>query len=228
MQIELVGSICVFLIFRLIRPKSLRIAVNVVATALFFLLLDNHDNFQGLQLFCCGMIIYDIQPFLMSSLKSDRVRNAVGLPLIVFGVAVAMWWVKRPELPSVQPLLVLLGLGRFQARQIAAVLTVLGVILAPKAKRFLSLPLFQFLGAISFPLYLVHSTIEVLLSGWPLVFLRGQMGELAAGALTLVATIGFSLIVSVVFLRLVERPAIQISSRVAKRFDMFKLNWRTA
>ncbi|MDE2240826.1 MAG: hypothetical protein KGJ73_12975, partial [Rhodospirillales bacterium] len=80
-------------------------------------------------------------------------------------------------------------------------------------------PVFQWLGRISFSLYLVH--MSVMISVGVAAYHAGMgHGALAAASLMVVATVSVSFCAALIFERLVDRPSIWLS-RAIKRVWKF-------
>jgi len=131
------------------------------------------------------------------------------------------YWVWSKRLPAVagtgsMVLLVMLGFGTGNPSIVTAGLTALLLAAAGvygTLARWLSGPVFQALGRISYSLYLLHvPTFTVVLALRTRV--RGAESE-AGGWLLCIVGVGATLGLSWVFHRLVEKPALSLSHRVA-------------
>lgn len=176
-----------------------------------------------LHLFMAGALLYDL-PRLVSWRPTALQGNVLGLLFILGGVVlprllailpgtVAWPFLFRAWLADVLPF------WRGDRFSTAAVLTVAGLCLAPSLRRLFSGPVFRFLGAISFPLYLTH--LPVLFSAVCLAFLTlaGWMSETSAALLAIVLGAALSLAVAALATLLVERPSLACSRRAGAWID---------
>jgi peptidoglycan/LPS O-acetylase OafA/YrhL len=225
MRVELIGSILVFALYRFIPKRSYRLALNLIGATVMFLTLGKHHPISGLQLFCCGMILYDLWPELKAIRDRAMRGNVIGFSLFALGMALAAWSADEPTFPSVAPLFDMLRpaieISRYEAYQTAAILALLGMLLAPACSRLFGSSLFRFLGLISFPLYLTHASIEVMITGHVFLWLQQSVSPLSAALILLIPNIALCILVAVLFLRLVEAPAIRISARSADWLPAF-------
>jgi len=113
---------------------------------------------------------------------------------------------------------------RFTAEEIGAILVVAAVAFTPFFHRPLSRGLFQWLGAISLPLYLVHSLVIMTVACGVFYLLESSAGYAIAAALGAASSIAISLILAAILTPIVERNAIGLSRRAGAYVDS---KWRS-
>lgn len=156
----------------------------------------------------------------LAGAPSSLRRTAIGIMLLCAYLAMLL----LHRLPGEVSFLLNHGLAiQFGAggvvNDIAALLLFFGVLILPVCRVLLCWPVFQWLGRISFSLYLVH--MSVMISVGVAAYHAGMgHGALAAASLMVVATVSVSFCAALIFERLVDRPSIWLS-RAIKRVWKF-------
>ena len=150
MPVELPGSFLIFALLAFIRWRWLRVAV-AAAVAIYIIGTAFYGYFTG---FLAGYLIAEL---LVAADRRDDLRRALA------GASSAGWIYLAATL-GCSICLQAAAFGRSQAdymltMNLIAVLVVLGVVLTGPARRWLAHPVSQFLGRISFGLYLTHLTV---------------------------------------------------------------------
>ncbi len=216
---EFEGSLLCYLLCRLLPDPRRR------ATASFLLLIGCGlaERLLPLHLFMAGALLHDL-PRLVAWRPSRGLGNAAGLLLVLGGVVL-------PRLLAILPgtvawpfllrawLAGALPFWRGDRFSTAAVLAVAGLCLAPLLQRLLARPVFRFLGAISFPLYLTHLPILFSAACFAFLWLAGRMAETPAALLTLAIGGGLALAVAALAARLIERPSLAAARRAGAWLD---------
>ncbi|GAC1366377.1 MAG: acyltransferase [Actinomycetota bacterium] len=168
-----------------------------------------------LTLFLIGFLAYVGRKALLG--RSGAGPAALGSGLITLG-AVA---VVGPDparlanlfrvLPGLTPLSTFALLN-----EVGAVLVFVGILLCPPARRLLSCPALEWLGTLSFSIYLTHFIVLASLAS--LVFsVLAPHGYALAVAVALLAGTAATLPVALLFERFVDRPATQFARRACGR-----------
>ncbi|MDE2516271.1 MAG: acyltransferase [Rhodospirillales bacterium] len=225
MPIEFAGSLALIAIFTAARrwrgPVPSRRQADWLLLFAAWLLRDRY-----LCLFAVGAGLYVLAPRPRQGIAGGIVCLLTGLVLgaVPYSAARGAFWdwlvAQAPIAPPVPPwprhfpgLVRLDGPGFWHAA--GAVLILLSFLLWPRLRSGLERPAAQFLGRVSFPLYLVH--VPLLLSGGCRVFLAAHAGGLsrAAAALTALAVFApLALGIATLAAALVEAPAIALSRRI--------------
>jgi peptidoglycan/LPS O-acetylase OafA/YrhL len=229
MKVELFGSLLVYLVWRVCPVRVWRMILCLLLSLGFFLLLKKHSSFQGLQLFPIGILIFDL---LIGSHKPSRRVNWnpwIGTLVLLIGLSLGGWLVKAPSLPGAYLLFTVIldrivNVKTFTAEEIGAVLVVAAVAFTPFFHRPLSRGLFQWLGAISLPLYLIHPLVIVTVACGVFFGLESSAGYAIAAALGAASSIAISLMLAAILTPIVERNAIGLSRRAAAYVDS---KWRS-
>ncbi len=224
MKVEIWGSLFVYLVWRLLPQWWMRVAVCVVTSILAAALLDEHSSLQGFQLFPLGVLIYEFS----QGERFLRFRDwplKVGIPVIVLGLLCGAARVKHPAFPTIDPLLDFIShpffgnVSKGSEHQIGAVLLVAGLAFTKRLYAPLSTRLAAFLGAISFPLYLVHQLIMVSIGCYLFAWTYDLFGMAGACAITIPAIIVLSLAAAMVLTWLVEMPSIFAAKLAGDRME---------
>ncbi|MGO4714959.1 acyltransferase family protein [Bradyrhizobium sp. 2TAF24] len=216
MQMELVGSVAIYVLFALFREAALRIVACLTIAVL--VMATRTEPFPYL-CFCGGALLY---------LRCDRLTAlppAAGTLLIAAGLLCA----GAPYAP-VMPggfyalpagLLAPLGLHVTSSWTLGSVLLVGGLIASPAAQQLLSTELPRFLGRISFSLYLVHFPLLGIL----LVQLYLQLGQgsTAATFACIALYLAAAIIAAVAFNAIVDEPAQRLSRIVGAAMPGLRL-----
>lgn len=212
MSYELAGSFIVFMLLALFGKVRRRWVVYAV-----FCLALGRDYYVA---FVMGVALCDLW---FNWPRGRQVLTRAGWPLLVLGLALAMW----P--PGATPGTLLYPLSRIsgpsvlapvpQLAQMAGAVCVLAAVLtlAPVARIFCSRPL-QYLGRISFALYLLHVLLLGSLSCIVFDALAEHLSYGASAALTFAVSLPVMFLVSSAFTRYVDDNAILLSTRCRDLF----------
>jgi peptidoglycan/LPS O-acetylase OafA/YrhL len=167
-------------------------------------------------LFLAGFAAYHSRTFLLP----QRLHPSIGCGVLLVGVLMATMlgtWACGTLLDFLAPVTV--GQagdpGRFRD-MLSAVVVMLGICLSPSLQLLLSAKPLLWLGRVSFSLYLVHLPILFSVGCWLFNTLASRLPLLEASTLTLLVILPLMLMVGSLFERFVDRPAIRLSSRVAR------------
>jgi peptidoglycan/LPS O-acetylase OafA/YrhL len=205
MPVELPGSFLIFALLAFIRWRWLRVAlaatvaVHNVGTAFY-------GYFSG---FLAGYLIAEL---LVAAERRDALRRELA-------AATSAGWIYLTAALVCSIGLQAAAFGASQAdymlaMNLIAVLVVLGVVLTGPARRWLTHPVSQFLGRISFGLYLTHLTVICSFSAalylatidaWPYGWVVALVGGLSL-PVALAVGYGFTLIIEEGLLPYVKRP----------------------
>jgi peptidoglycan/LPS O-acetylase OafA/YrhL len=190
MQIELFGSAYVFLAFALIGNKRLRIAAWIVFGAIHY-----SDYYC---LFAIGGLLYDLDDFLagLSQRFALPVNDQV-LNIFVFGIGMFLCAFPYIQLDMTDRWFSWLSTShKAQAWHMVGAPLLVGALLHTSSLQALfrhRIP--QFLGRISFVLYLIHIPVICSLTAWIAFAMRGTYYPylvLTAGAATIITVLSLS------------------------------------
>ncbi len=220
---EFEGSLLCYLLCRLLPDPRRR----ALATLLLLAGCGLAERALPLHLFMAGTLLHDA-PQLIAWRPSPRLGNAAGLLLILGGVVL-------PRLLAILPgtvawpfllrawLAAALPFWRGDRFTTAAAMTVAGLCLAPLLRSLLARPVFRFLGAISFPLYLTHLPVQFSAACFAFLWLAGRMAETPAALATMAVGATLALAVATLATRLIEQPSLAASRRAGIWLDRL---WR--
>jgi peptidoglycan/LPS O-acetylase OafA/YrhL len=207
MQLEFLGSFIVFttlLLFGRLRNRWIAYAL----LALFF----SGTYYIG---FVFGLAISDY--LFNSRLEVQRwLAKGAWIPLLVVSLFLGSYPVTSNQGTVFQGL----PIGwQFVAlvHSLAALGTICAVLASPLLQRGLQLRPVLFLGRVSYPLYLLHFLVLGSYTSYFFVVLAGQFGHKWATLLVLPPTFAILFIVSDIYSRYVDVPAIQLSGRIYQR-----------
>lgn len=227
MQIELAGSIGILLTCCAVKRLTSTVRTRKTAYIVLFsaLCLSLSESYLGL--FSAGALIRYALPVGYRPLNN---RPKLAMALFIFGmflgtvpVSQASWqifhifpnlWVPR-WMPWPAP-------GALFWHMIGAVLMVVVLQSSPPIQDFLKLRLCQWLGAISFPLYLIH--IPILMSLGSHIFLAGTavgLPYMLSAATALMIFASGALLSAHIFTLIIERQAIRFSGHIARIMQSF-------
>jgi peptidoglycan/LPS O-acetylase OafA/YrhL len=225
MHYEFEGSLlCYALCALLIRSARWRVTAEIVILIVCGLWLRT----VPLHLFMVGALLYEL-PRIFSRRPSTAMGNVIGLALILVGLLLPRILTLIPGLVS-WPFLIrywlsdLLPFWRGDRFATGAVLAVAGLCLAPALQHLLARPVFRFLGAISFPLYLTHLPVIFSAVCFAFLFLAGRLGQIPAALAAIALGLPLTILVATLAMHLVERPSLQISRGVGAWADRL---WRS-
>lgn len=203
MPIEFIGSFlvlsyCALFGKRTQAPNSLPLMPFVIGISLLMLYVP---------IYSCFIIGY----LLAELFASTRLRNSRGvqsLAAVLFGVAViCSTWFRTDS----EPLMVL------QATAI-----VFAVSFSPWLRRFFSSRISEFLGKLSFPLYLIHFAVICSFTSSLYLWLHDKpLSNLMISTITLVSSVAVSLLAAWLFL-----PVEKFSIKASRSFAEFLLKYR--
>jgi peptidoglycan/LPS O-acetylase OafA/YrhL len=224
MKVEIWGSLFVYMVWRLLPYSWMRIVISMMAFVLVEALLDKHSSLQGFQLFPLGLLIYEFS-------QQERWRRfadwplKVGIPVILLGILFGATRVKHPVLPSIDPVLDFVAhpffgnIAKDSEHQLGAVFLVAGLAFTKRLYKPLSTRLASYLGAISFPLYLVHQLILVSLGCYLFAWSYEVFGIGWTRAITIPAVVVAALAAAALLTRLVEMPSIAVAKRAGDSME---------
>ena len=219
MHYEFEGSLLCYALCVLLRNARWRIATEFILLILCGLWLRT----VPLHLFMAGALLYEV-PRIFSRRLSTATGNLAGFALITLGLLLPRVLTLIPGFVS-WPFLTrywlsdLLPFWRGDRFSTEAVLAVTGLCLAPALQHLLQRPVFRYLGAISFPLYLTHLPIVFSAVCFSFLFLAGSLGQVPAALLAIAIGLPLTLLVAILALYLVERPSLHLSRRAGAWTD---------
>lgn len=225
MKVELFGSALVFLVWKLLSRRSWRVAVNVLL-AIGLCFLGRESTLQGLQLFPVGILLFE----LTMARRLLTWPTWLGGVILLVGLSLGGWLVKQPILPGASLIFTdlldhVIDVKRYQAQQIGAVLVVVAIVLTPALQRILRNRLCQWLGAISFPLYLIHILIIATVGFHLAARLTPGYGAALAIWVAGIGSIAACLVLATLITPPVEQGSVRLSREVGKAVDRM-LPWR--
>jgi peptidoglycan/LPS O-acetylase OafA/YrhL len=191
MPTELAGSFALFVLYAICRIAPLRIAVLAALTIYFA------NSYIG------GFFVGALFAEAMLCLEQSTERRLVwtGVTLLLIGLALAAA-ARAPGLAAFP------GLHTLLANNVIAALFVAGAYLATPVRHFLERPLSEFLGRISFSLYLVHLIVICSLGSALYLALQPHLSftwlTIAISSMTVIAAVA----VAIAFDAVVERGAL--------------------
>lgn len=223
MKVEIWGSLYVYLVWRLLTHRWIRMAVSAATFILVEALLDKHSSLQGFQLFPLGVLIYELSQGQWNRFADWPLK--VGIPVILLGILFGAARLKHPVLPSIDPLLdfvahpIFGNVAKDSEHQIGAVFLVAGLAFTKRLYAPLSTRSAAYLGAISFPLYLVHQLVLVSLGCYLFAWINGQLGIDWARGITIPVVVVVSLALATLLTWLIENPSIAAAKLTGERME---------
>lgn len=169
MKIELIGSVVVFFAFAVFR--------NVWIRAIFFLWYawDNHNYFYAL--FAMGALIYDFEDVVREgffrAVPDGWLRERIALFGFFFAIYLGSYPHIQPGMVASWHFFLPSGIYTMGWHMIASVILVGSLLMSSNAQRWLGSAFGQYLGRLSFVLYLVHLPIICSVTAWSAYLLRG-------------------------------------------------------
>jgi peptidoglycan/LPS O-acetylase OafA/YrhL len=204
MQTELIGSFCIYIFFRFVRMNQLTWLIIVTLILILTQLPTGYIAFSlGSALYLIHRDGFTLNP-----------RSAGGIFLV--GLVIGSWstgFAQRQGLPAL-PSLFEPGHKSSIWYPLAALFVVAGTLHSPILKTLFSSKLTQFLGVISFPIYLLHVPLiytVIARAALDLDLTRG-VGLVFLAAASLMLT----MILSLFFERFVDQPVMSVIRRVRK------------
>ena len=217
MHVEYFGSFLIFGIYKILKPRKLRIPLMCVG---LYLTLDTY-YFD----FIAGAMIADLgvsQLWVTPNALAKRVLAFVLFALfILFGANVWSAGAGEPFhaldwLPET-----LLGPGAENSHQLAAVFLLGAIICSALLQNALSWRPIVKLGHISFGTYLLHLPLLSSLGAFLLILANPQLGYVPSCVLLVATVIGLTLALAVLFTRYIDGPTNTLSHKVGKRVDLW-------
>ncbi|MDN7904909.1 acyltransferase [Burkholderia diffusa] len=211
LHLEFWGSIVLLMLASIIRsfPKV------IARSAMLVLFVIAGTSF--LSLFLIGFVTY--LNVNTNNLKTSPSHSAVGLTMLGGGILLAFIPLEHQFhhiLDSISWMPVMSALDAFQFQcEVSASLIFLGVLLCKGARELLSSRIPQWLGKISFSLYLTHFGILLTLGCAVFSWIR-PFGYMTAVIASTSIGLTASLLIAVPFYKYVDRTSIRISRRVAQ------------
>jgi peptidoglycan/LPS O-acetylase OafA/YrhL len=219
MKVEIWGSLLVYLVWRLCRQKAVRMAACVLIFVVLAVTVKEDSSFKGIYMFPIGVLIYDLSHGDRLKLLGSHWPLKVGIPALVLAILCAAWRIKHPVLPGIHLFIESLlepvfgNINRYQSQEFGAILLVTTLSLTVRLHQPLSNGLARYLGAISFPLYLVHLALIAgpgcLLFAWS----YDHFGLEAARWIAIPATFVLAMAAATVLTPLVEKPSLALAKR---------------
>jgi peptidoglycan/LPS O-acetylase OafA/YrhL len=225
MPIEFLGSVGLFVTYRLLLDEALPKRMSRLVIAILLLACFWNTPFYG---FPAGAALFELRKWLRETavrhpwLASNRLALALGAVVLLWGVifggtpfeidlahggfyATITLWINAYVEP-VSAITVMHHLG--------AIFIVAGALLFVPFRQLLERPAIQFLGRISFMLYLVQIPILSSLASIIVIFFTPRIGYDPATLLALFAFLPAVIGIATVLTRYVDIPAIRASRRV--------------
>jgi peptidoglycan/LPS O-acetylase OafA/YrhL len=170
-----------------------------------------------LSLFLLGFVIY--LKVHTHDLKASPFRSAAGLALLAGGILLAFIPLDsqfQQILDATNRIPVMSALNAFQFQcEVSATLIFVGVLLCRGARELLSSRIPQWLGKVSFSLYLTHFGVLLTLGCAVFAWIR-PFGYMTAVFASTSIGLTASLLIAIPFYKYVDRTSIRISKRVAQ------------
>ncbi len=224
MHWEYFGSFGIFLIYRLLAKRRLRIAV------LIGLLCATFNNYYVD--FVAGALLseFDLQT-LSARLGVTTRRIVTGSLLAGFVLFACNTWSAGPGtdyfaldwLPNL-----ISGPHAEKAHQIGAIFLLAALLISPGLKAAFTGRVVQRLGHLSFAIYLLHLPLLCSLGAWIVLIGTPPLGLLTASVLAVAAVVVVTLALAVPFTRFIDVPATQVSQIVGRRVDIWWNRYCTA
>jgi peptidoglycan/LPS O-acetylase OafA/YrhL len=210
MPIELWGSLGLFFAYALLRrwtaPPAMRL---VIALAMYALTCQS--AYSG---FAAGAALFEADCLASWTTMRRLVAAVLGCALLIAGVLVGgtPWnLLPTPYWPAFVWLSQWLSEPILMAHRAGAVFVVAAVLVLPALRKLLNQRLFQFLGRVSFMVYLLHVALICSLFSWLLIWLYPVLGYNGATAVGLVIFLTILLSAAAVATPLIDRTSIKLS-----------------
>lgn len=213
-RIEFPGSLLVFALKLLVpRGRPAALAAFALAAAL---LVQPFWIFNYCALFAIGVGFREIARSESRAAWLPRWHEPLGLSLILAG-AVLFPVLDVDTGGTLQHLSETDASGlHLMPGMLRATLVVAGVMLSPGIQRLLSNAVSDFLGRISFDIYLLHAPVLWSLGGLTFLPLETRFGPLPAALTASLAVVAAACLAALVFHRLVERPAMRLAGHAGR------------
>ncbi len=222
-RIEFAGSVLVFLLALLLPAGRLRLAAALVIGVALALLPPDWPAPMPLgwignycALFALGVALFELLRLDLqrSASRNTEWRDALGFTLLALGLVLyPLFGLRVYDMAATPPVIgdhPILG-----GSQLRAALVVMGVLLSPTLQRFLSSATSDFLGRVSFGLYLLHMPLIWSVGGLAYFALSDLLGHWPAALLASAVVILLSLTMAALFHQWVEQPSMRFSARTA-------------
>lgn len=168
----------------------------------------------GFSMFLIGYLLYDFYQFTQK--QNARAIGIAGLACLLVGIYI----LNVKDFPILQPLFNLQNsirqgptLYNEWLNEVGAILVFAGALMFVPAQKFLSLPVFTWLGRISFSLFLTHFPILFTIS-CTVFAATANLGYATAFLITAAVGITLSLLLANIFEKGVDVPAIALTKRL--------------
>jgi peptidoglycan/LPS O-acetylase OafA/YrhL len=216
MQIELIGSIGVFLVFMLLRTSRGR---SFAATALMLVTIQSYYS-----LFAVGLILFEKEAWLKvvseRMISSPIVLRRVALALLFVGLYLGAYPNATADIQPHWHFFLSRRVPVIGWHMIGAVMVVGAVLFSLPAQSWLGGPVGRYLGRLSFVLYLIHVPVICSLTAWAVIALSG-MPYLLNAFLSAIATALVVLSVSAALYLYVDVYTTSLSRRVGKLVNLW-------
>ena len=214
MKIELIGSIFVFVVHALFKNVYIRAGVLLVYAWI------NHNYFYSL--FAMGALLYDFEDmakaYFARAVPDEELRQKIALAGFLFGVYLGSYPHIQPNMVATWHYFLPAGIHTMGWHMIGSVILMGSLLLSNVAQRWLGGPFGQYLGRISFVLYLVHLPIICSFTAWSAYLLRGLPYALNL-AITAPLTVAVVFGVSTLLYRYVDVYTTSLSRDIGKLVD---------
>ena len=207
MHLELWGSLLVLLLVKAsrARPAVARIVLLVAAML---------SGVNAITLFICGFLI--AHWVRLPTVSRQLLRRGIwvaGVALLIVGVLLAGHSAGRigGGLDSLSSYSILSPYDWYLPRKsLAALLVFLGILTLPPIQRWLSRPLFEWLGKCSFAIYLLHLPLLMTVGSLTYVAVH-EIGQSAAAAMTTLVVVGATFMLASGFEVWFDRPFVNFA-----------------
>ncbi|MET1028895.1 MAG: acyltransferase family protein, partial [Dongiaceae bacterium] len=220
-RVEFLGSILVFALCLFV-PGRARLAACAIAAAALIAAPAWLPNFCAL--FALGVAMHDLATRARrvdgrgraAPLLRSPAADILGLTLLLLGACIyPVLDLHAPE--TMQRLGAMADpLGHMSQWTARSFLIVVGVMLSPTAQSFLANTVSQFLGRISFGLYLLHLPLLWSVGGTFYIDMSARIGPIGAAAIASLIVILSSCLAAAIFNRLIEAPSIRFAARASQ------------
>lgn len=222
-RIEFAGSVLVFLLALALPAGRLRLAAALVIGVALALVPPDWPAQMPLgwignycALFALGVALFELLRLdqQRSASRNTEWRDALGFTLLTLGLVLyPLFGLRVYDMAATPP--VIGGHPILGGSQLRAVLVVTGVLLSPTLQRFLGSATSDFLGRVSFGLYLLHMPLIWSVGGLAYFALSDLLGHWPAALMASMVVILLSLTMAALFHQWVEQPSMRVSAYAA-------------
>lgn len=214
MRIELIGSVLVYLVHFLFRNVTARTVVLAIG------IWVNLGNFYSL--FAAGALLYDHKSRLRSIferlVRDERLRGDIATFGLVIGFCLGAYPHIHAGMIATSHAFLPTRIPTLGYHMLGAVLTVASLLYSRTGQRLFASSILQWLGRISFVLYLIHLPLICSVAAWLAFGLRGLPYPLNL-AITALVTSVVVMAASTLLYRFVDLYTTSFSRFVGKTFD---------